>query len=141
LALPESNRPLEFVDGEVVMPPSPSLWHQEILSRLVVALRTWALSAPEPVTVVQAPVDVRFAAGRILQPDAMVFLATLERDLRTPLDRIPEICIEVLSSNRTPAGVVERRSGPGLARVEELEPQILSPLLPGFTFESSDLFG
>jgi hypothetical protein len=39
---------------------------------------------------VQAPLDVRFAAGRILQPDAMVFLAALPRDVTTPLDRIPE---------------------------------------------------
>ena len=45
--------------------------------------------------------DVRFAPDRILQPDAMVFLAALGRDVTSPIQRIPELCIEVLSSNRT----------------------------------------
>lgn len=40
LALPESMRPAELVDGEVVTAPSSSFWHQELLSRLVMALRT-----------------------------------------------------------------------------------------------------
>ena len=39
LALPETTRPAELVDGEVVMPPSPSFWHQELLGRMVAALR------------------------------------------------------------------------------------------------------
>lgn len=163
LALPESTRPMELVDGEVVMAPSPNFWHQELLGRLVVELRSWAALATEPVTVVQAPLDVRFAAGRILQPDAMVFLTKLDREVASPVDRIPELCIEVLSSNRTydritkrflyaeagvqeywmidPAGFIERRSGPGLARSEELTDEIRSPLLPGFVLDVSRLCG
>jgi Uma2 family endonuclease len=162
LALPESMRPAELVDGEVVMAPSPNFWHQELLGRLVAALRAWAATATEPVTVAQAPLDVRFATGRILQPDAMVFLAKLDREAVSPIDRIPEVCIEVLSSNRTydritkrflyaeagvqeywiidPGGFVERRSGPGLARNEELTEEIRSPLLPGFVLELGGLF-
>lgn len=106
--------------------------------------------------------DVRFAPGRILQPDAMVFLATLDRQVAQPLDRIPEICIEVLSSARTydrvtkrflyaeaevveywivdPSGVVEQRSGPGLARGEDRERRLESPLLPGFLLDVGALF-
>lgn len=162
LALPESMRPAELVDGEVVMPPSPSFWHQELLGRLVTALRAWSVAAPIPVTVAQAPLDVRFAAGRILQPDAMVFLAKLDRGAASPLERIPELCIEVLSSNRTydritkrflyaeagvqeywivdPSGFVERRSGPSLVRSEELTDWVRSPLLPGFELDLGRLF-
>ncbi|HVI02664.1 MAG TPA: Uma2 family endonuclease [Enhygromyxa sp.] len=161
LSLPESMRPTELVDGELVMAPSPSFWHQEVLSRLVMALRAWASTRPEPVTVVQAPMDVRFAADRILQPDAMVFLAALERDVASPIRRIPELCIEVLSSNRAydrvtkrfmyaeagvaeywlvdPAGIIERRSGPGLARREEIEARLTSELLPGFELDVGEL--
>jgi Uma2 family endonuclease len=163
LSLPESMRPAELVDGEVILAPSPSFWHQEVLSRLVVMLRAWAATSPSPITVVQAPFDVRFAAGRILQPDAMVFLAALARDVGTPLDRIPELCIEVLSSNRAydrvtkrfiyaeagvaeywivdPAGVVERRTGPGLIRAEEIDDWLTSELLPGFQLSVSELLG
>lgn len=162
LALPESVRPMELVDGEVVMAPSPNFWHQELLGRLVTSLRAWASTAPIPVTVAQAPLDVRFAAGRILQPDAMIFLTKLGREVSSPLDRIPEVCVEVLSSNRTydrvtkrflyaeagvqeywlvdPAGFVERRSGPGLARNEELTQTLTSPLLPGLVLGLASLF-
>jgi Uma2 family endonuclease len=163
LSLPESTRPAELVDGEVILAPSPSFWHQEVLSRLVMMLRAWAATSPSLVTVVQAPFDVRFAAGRILQPDAMVFLAALPRDVGAPLDRIPELCIEVLSTNRAydrvtkrfiyaeagvteywivdPAGVVERRTGPGLIRAEEIVDRLTSELLPGFELSVTDLLG
>ncbi|MFO7567918.1 MAG: Uma2 family endonuclease [Enhygromyxa sp.] len=157
LSLPESVRPTELVDGELVMAPSPSFWHQELLARVVMALRSWAATADTPVTVVQAPMDVRFGPDRILQPDAMVFLQALERDVAAPLDRIPEICIEVLSSNRAydrvtkrfmyaeagvaeywivdPGGVVERRLRPGLVRSELIEDRLTSELLPGFELD------
>lgn len=162
LALPESTRPTELIDGEVVMAPSPSFWHQELLTRVVVALRQWAGTAQGPVTVVQAPMDVRFAPGRILQPDAMIFLASLDRTAAHPLERIPDICIEVLSSNRAydrvtkrflyaeagvaeywivdPSGVVEQRSGPGLARSDERTERLSSPHLPGFSLDVAALF-
>jgi len=162
LALPESMRSTELVDGEVVMAPSGSVWHQELLSRLVMSLRSWAASTPGDVTVVQAPMDVRFALGRILQPDAMVFLAALDRNAAQPLDRIPEICIEVLSNNRTydrvtkrflyaeagvaeywivdPSGLVEQRTGPGLARSDDRTERLESALLAGFSLDVAALF-
>lgn len=162
LSLPETTRPAELVDGEVIMAPSPSFWHQELLARVVTSLRTWATSAPLPTTVVQAPMDVRFGAGRILQPDAMVFLAALDRSASSPIERCPELCIEVLSSHRAydrvtkrflyaeagveeywmvdPAGLIERRAGPGLARSEEIHDVLRSALLPGFELDVSALF-
>lgn len=161
LSLPESTRPAELLDGEIIKAPSPSYWHQELLTRLVVALRAWAKVSALEVSVIQAPMDVRFAADRILQPDAMVLLTTLARDVASPLERIPELCIEVLSTNRAydrvtkrfmyaeagvkeywivdPAGVVERRSGPGLVRVEVLDATLTSELLPGFELDVATL--
>jgi Uma2 family endonuclease len=159
LSLPESLERIELIDGEVIVAPSHIFWHQEVLARLFVALRTWAEGRPD-VTVVQAPLDVRFAPNRILQPDAMVFLSRLERGQPGPIDRIPEICVEVLSTNRVydrvtkrfiygaagvaeywivdPAGFIERRWGPGL--VDEDRPEHLaSPLLPGFSLDVAKL--
>lgn len=162
LALPETMRPAELVEGEVVMPPSPSFWQQELLGRVVTALRSWSATAPISVTVVQGPLDVRFAAGRILQPDAMVFLSKLDRHAASPLDRIPEVCIEVLSSNRIydritkrflyaeagvqeywivdPSGFVERRWGSALAWSEELTDWVRSAILPGLELELARVF-
>ena len=162
LRLPETTRPMELVDGELIVAPSPSLWHQEVLIRLVGSLRTWAADAAGSVTVMQSPLDIRFAPGRILQPDAMVFLEVLPRDIPMPIDRIPAICIEVLSTDRAydrvrkraiyaeagvqeywivdHAGFVERRTGPGLEQVEELSGRLCSALLPGFELNIAELF-
>ena len=162
LRLPESTARIELVDGEVVVSPSPTYWHQEILGRIVVALRAWAGRQKRPVTVGQAPLDVRFGSGRILQPDAFVLFARVARRHEGPIDKIPQLCVEVLSSERLhdrvtkrllyaaagvaeywvvePAGVVERWSGPGLARAEALRRRLTTPLLPGFVLDLRRLF-
>ena len=93
----------------------------------------------------------------------MVFLEALDHDVASPLRRIPELCVEVLSSNRTydrvakrfmyaeagvveywivdPAGIIERRTGAGLARREEIADRLTSELLPGFELDVAELFG
>jgi Uma2 family endonuclease len=156
LSLPESMERIELIDGEVIVSPSPAFWHQEVLRRLVFALGRWAEGRTD-VTVAQAPLDVRFGPDRILQPDAMVFLSRIERTHAGPIDRVPEICVEVLSSNRVydrvtkrflyaaagvseywivdPSGFVERRFGPGLDADEALAERLSSPLLPGFDLD------
>jgi Uma2 family endonuclease len=161
LSMPESMRPAELIDGEVILAPSPSIWHQGVLMRLVFALQTWAATRSSPITIMQAPLDIRFAPGRILQPDAMVFLTTLSLDVAMPLERVPDLCIEVLSNNRVydrvtkrliyaeagvaeywlvdPAGVIEKRTGQGLGRVQECEDRLTSELLPGFELDVAGL--
>ena len=89
----------------------------------------------------------------------MVFQSKLPSDAEMPLDRIPLICIEVLSHNRVhdrvtkryvyaeagvqeywivdPAGVVERRSGAELQE-NELQDALRAPLLPELTSKSAE---
>ena len=162
LALPETTLRQELLDGEVLVPPSPTVWHQELLGRVVTALRGWASETGARATIIQAPIDVRFGPNRILQPDAIVVLDILGRDTATPLTRVPEICIEVLSTDRAydrvtkryvyaeagvqeywivdPAGVIERARGPGFAISEELDDVLESELLPGFQLDVARLF-
>jgi Uma2 family endonuclease len=162
LALPESNQRIELIDGEVVVSPSPSYRHQKVLQRLVIALQSWADHSGSRVTIAQSPLDVRFAPGRILQPDAMVFTEILPDDVAMPIARIPALCIEVLSENRVHdrvtkrylyaeagvreywlldlAGRAERRTGSGLSHVEMLTERLTSPLLPGFSLDLAQLF-
>ncbi len=160
LALPESGEKVELLDGEVVESPSPSFWHQETLRRLLTALGNWADG--RAVTIGQSPLDVRFGEGRILQPDACVFLETIPRDHEGPIDVVPSLCIEVISTNRTydrvtkryvysEAGVaeywvvepdryVERWHGPQLRLREEVRGQLTTPLLDGFDCDLAKLF-
>jgi Uma2 family endonuclease len=161
LSLPESLDRVELLDGEVIVSPSPTFLHQELLRRLVVALSRWAEGRTD-ITVAQAPLDIRFRANRILQPDAMVFLTRLTADQAGPIERIPEICVEILSTNRVydritkrfvygeagvaeywvvePAGFVERWSGPGLGRDEIVRDRLATPLLAGFELDLAALF-
>lgn len=160
LSLPESLEQVELIDGEVIVAPSPAFWHQEVLRRLVLALGRWAEGRAD-VTIAQAPLDVRFAPNRILQPDAMVFLTRIDRAQSGPIDRVPDICIEVLSANRAydrvtkrfvygaagvreywvidPAGFVERWSGSNLGRPETIPDRLLSPLLPDLEIDVAKL--
>lgn len=162
LALPESTQKLELLDGEVVVSPSPTFWHQEILGRLLFSLRQWAAGLSAPVTIGQSPLDVRFQANRILQPDAFILLAAVAPDHQGPIERVPEICIEVLSADRVydrvtkrfiyaqagvheywavdPAGLVERFFGDDLTWVEEIRDRLASPLLAGYELSLADLF-
>jgi Uma2 family endonuclease len=162
LALPESNQHIELVDGDVIVAPTPTYCHQEVLTRIVTSLRNWADAHNATVTIAQSPLDVRFAPSRILQPDAMVFLEVLPLDIPMPINRIPAICIEVLSSDRTydrvtkrylyaeagvqeywivdPTGIVERRSGDALATHELCERELASPLLAGFALDLQRVF-
>ncbi len=157
LSLPESSERVELIDGEVIVAPSPSLWHQELVARFVQSLRAWAAQHDAAFTVAQAPLDVRLGSDRIVQPDAMVFSEALPMDTEGPVDRIPTICIEVLSANRAydrvtkrflyaqagvreyllvePSGIVEQRTGDGLSEVEEVTDVLRSALLPGFEFD------
>jgi Uma2 family endonuclease len=162
LQLPESTAKIELVDGEVVVAPSPSFWHQEVLARMVEALRAWARRQKRPITVGQAPLDVRFGNDRILQPDAFVVFSTTSPRHTGPIAVVPALCVEVLSEDRVhdrvtkrliyadagvreywivePAGIVERRSGAGLASVEEVRGRLTTDLLPGFSLDLRRVF-
>lgn len=162
LALPESNHPTELVDGEVVVAPSPTFLHQKLSKRLLLALETWARASELHLTVAQAPLDIRFGPGRILQPDLMVFRGILSDETPTPITEIPMLCIEILSGNRTydrvtkrylyaeagveeywtvdPSGIIEQRTGPSLAVLKTLSTTLESERLPGFSLQLADLF-
>jgi Uma2 family endonuclease len=162
LRLPESTAKIELLDGEVVMSPSPTYWHQELVGRLLVALRSWANTQRRTVTIGHAPLDVRFAPGRILQPDIFVLFGSIPRRQRGPLMQIPELCIEVLSDDRVhdrvtkrlvyagagvkeywivePAGLVERWTGEGFEHAQRSSTKLSTPLLPGFELDLRRLF-
>lgn len=163
LGMPETVQRSELLDGKVIVPPAPTFGHQRRVVRLCMILEQWATLPSSPnATVGVAPTDIRFAPGRILQPDIFVFLATIPPDAEGPLDRIPDLCIEVLSTNRAydrvtkrylyaeagvreywlvdPASYVEVLTGDGLRSTRFVHDTLRTPLLPGFELEVSSLF-
>ncbi|MEO1172406.1 MAG: Uma2 family endonuclease [Myxococcota bacterium] len=160
LAQPESTERIELIDGEVIVSPSVPFAHQRLVGRLCVALDGWAAENGAEVGI--APLDIRFGPSRILQPDLAVFLGGLPADVEMPLARVPELCIEVLSTNRdydrrtkrlvyadagvvelwlvAPEGQIERWSGEKLAGGERAEDPLRSPVLNGFELPFGVLF-
>jgi len=154
LSLPESTEKVELVDGEVILSPSPSYRHQWILRQVVRALEDWAATQRRDVTVGMAPLDVRFAPGRILQPDAFVLFTRVAPEHMGPIAEIPALCVEVMSSNRAydrmtkrlvyaeagvaelwtieADGAVERWCGERLSEREIPSQYLTTELLPGF---------
>jgi Uma2 family endonuclease len=162
LALPESTNKVELLDGEVIVPPAPTFEHQKLLRRLVAALERWEEASSIAVEICQATLDVRFGAGRILQPDAFVLFGRVPLDHQGPIDQIPALCVEVISGDRAydrvtkraiyanagvqeywtvhPGGLIERWTGPDLMTREEVRETLTTPLLPGFTLDLAQLY-
>ena len=158
LALPETMTKTELFDGELVRQPSPGGEHQHSVGRLHLLLANWAATAMPRAEVWLSPLDVKFAPGRILQPDLLVFLEPLVRPVRMPIDRVPDLCIEVVSTRRVydrvtkrlaygeagvrdywtvvqALGFIERWTGSHLAMREECRDRLMTPLLPGFELD------
>ena len=95
----EDGRRYQVVDGVLVMSPSPSTRHQDVLLELATALK--AFLATQPVgRLFIAPMDVVLVARRpavVLQPD-LVFIAR-GRDIVTPanVQGAPDLVVEILS--------------------------------------------
>lgn len=106
LALPESNQHVELLDGEVYMPPAPSPMHQTVVGRVFREISTWA-DARAPIFVGLAPLDVRLAPNRIVQPDVFVLRNGLT-SLDGPIGQIPDLVVEVLSQNRSHDRITKR---------------------------------
>jgi Uma2 family endonuclease len=166
LALPETVDKVELIDGEVIVAPGPSYFHQEVVARLAARLRAWATAQPEKITVGQAPLDVRFAPGRILQPDLFVVFDRIPFDHEGPIARVPELCVEVLSARPNydrftkrliyaeagveelwtiePGYFAERWTGEGLREVTKVDVKDAtmfgSALLSGFVIDLAALF-
>jgi Uma2 family endonuclease len=160
LSWPESTNKIELIDGLVVRSPAPTWGHQAIAGRIFVRLDHWAEG--RRVTIGHAPCDIRFAPNRILQPDVFVLSGTVPFRMQGPLDRVPGLCIEILSRNAShdrvtkralyaEAGVeelwtvsldgfVERWTGPGLADLETITRTLRTPLLEGFELDVASLF-
>src|SRR6476661_6175527 len=71
--LPESNQPCELWDGELVMSPTPSFFHQEIALGFYRRLFAW-VDAGQLGKVVAAPIDMVLSPHRTVQPD-VAFIA------------------------------------------------------------------
>lgn len=165
LAFPDDGVRREIVQGEVLVTPTPSVRHQEIVFRLSYALEKY-VRADGGGRVFISPLDVRLSDHDVVEPDA-IFVADDRLSIVKEKHMLgsPSLLIEVVSDSRTDrvrkralyarAGVPEywivdpdadRIEVHRLARGRYGKPEILepgdvlaTPLLPGLQLDVAEL--
>jgi Uma2 family endonuclease len=95
-SLPDDGNRYEVVHGELLVTPSPRLWHQEIVGRLHVALRTY-LTHERVGHVLASPADISWDPDVLVQPDVFVAPLAQVRTLDWASVRDLLLVVEVLS--------------------------------------------
>ena len=95
--LPEDRNQYELFDGELVMTPSPSARHQEIVTELANALSNF-VKKESLGKVYVAPLDIIFTEYTVLQPDILfVSQERVNTIVRERIEGAPDLVVEVLS--------------------------------------------
>ena len=95
-ALPETNLPTELWDGELVLSPAPSFFHQEIVDRFHDRLKAW-VRAHRLGKTASAPVDMVLAPRRAVQPDVIFVAHERLGIIGERVEGAADLVVEVLS--------------------------------------------
>ena len=167
-SLPESNLPTELWDGELIISPAPSFFHQEIVARFYKLLDAW-VGQHQLGKVGIAPLDMVLSPRRAVQPDVL-FVANEHLDIiRERVMGAADLVAEIISPDSRRRDRIDKRDryeqhgvreywliDPEAQTVEVLhlvagryqlvgrwrpEEQAHSRLLKGFSVSVSALFG
>jgi Uma2 family endonuclease len=94
--LPDDGNRYEVVYGELLVTPSPRMWHQALVGRLVVALGAYLRTEPVG-EVLTAPADISWGRDVLVQPDVFVVTRGEARTLDWTKVRTPLLIAEILS--------------------------------------------
>jgi Uma2 family endonuclease len=94
--LPEGTR-AQLIDGELVMSPSPTPYHQTILGRINVVFREY-IEARNLGVVFFAPLDVYLGETEVYQPD-LLYISNERLGIigETKIEGAPDLVVEILS--------------------------------------------
>jgi Uma2 family endonuclease len=106
--MPETNLPCELWDGEVIMSPAPSFFHQKIVLHFYRRLHDW-VSTRKLGEVVTAPIDMVLSPHRVTQPDVVFIskarLGIISKAIHGPVD----LAVEVISLGNRQRDRIEKR--------------------------------
>ena len=109
-ALPETGPHYQLIEGELLMSPAPTFYHQDLAGRLFGSLFPF-VSQHRLGKVLFAPLDVILDDENVLQPD-LVFIAVAQSRIIVPegLRGAPALCVEILSpsSSKLHTGIKRR---------------------------------
>ena len=98
LATPESMLPAQLEHGQLMVREAPTIWHQDAVGTLYLALRAHLAESGEGKTWV-APVDVvlDYERSLVVQPDVVVVAAANLSIVTSRINGAPDLVVEVLS--------------------------------------------
>jgi Uma2 family endonuclease len=109
-ALPESVLPTEYIDGEIIMAPSPTIAHQSASRSIFRALDKFVATAAAD-QLFYAPLDVVLPSGDVVQPD-IFFLSGGDAERAKKRGRLrcaPLFVIEILSPGSATLDTITKR--------------------------------
>ena len=106
--LPESNQPCELWDGELVMSPTPSFYHQEIALTFYRALFDW-VQAHQLGKVIAAPIDMVLSPHRVVQPDVLFIAKERLHIIQRVIMGAANLVAEVISLGGRQRDRIEKR--------------------------------
>jgi Uma2 family endonuclease len=110
-SLPESVLPVEYVNGEIIMAPTPVVLHQAVLGNLYYALRVF-VDREGLGRVFSSPLDVVLPTGDVVQPD--IFILTPKQAEKAlvakRVEAVPPFLVEILSPGSVKHDTVTKRA-------------------------------
>lgn len=154
----ETNRKIELIDGELLMPPGPSFRHEDVTAELVMRLRLYAREHGG--VALGSSMDTKLTELDVVQPDVLYLIPEHAQGAERPLTHV-DLAVEVSSPSTRRTDTVRKRDLYERHRIPEYwfvdleadrievrrlegdrypEPLVLgsddlleSPLLPGFS--------
>ncbi|HEX8140571.1 MAG TPA: Uma2 family endonuclease [Pyrinomonadaceae bacterium] len=110
-ALPESVLPTEYINGEIIMAPTPTVPHQTVLRNIFRAVDGF-VQRNALGSVLFSPMDVVLPTGEVVQPD-LFFLTPEEWERQRSAKRIngaPSFAVEILSPGSVRHDAITKRN-------------------------------
>ncbi len=109
-SLPESVLPTEYIDGEIIMPPTPTIPHQRAVLDMASSFRTF-VRQHRLGEIFVSPLDVVLPSGDVVQPD-IFFLNSKQVERAGTASRVedvPPFLVEILSPSSVKHDTVKKR--------------------------------
>jgi Uma2 family endonuclease len=101
---------VEYVNGEIIMAPTPTVLHQKLVVQISYALLTFVKERALG-EIFFAPLDVVLPTGEVVQPD--IFLLTAKQAARAITEKrvyeVPPLAVEILSPSTASHDMITKR--------------------------------
>jgi Uma2 family endonuclease len=98
LSLEEKNTFCEIINGELIMSPSPTPYHQIVLGNLYDILKSYSKNQEKGSTVFFAPLDLFLDDRNVFQPD-LIYISEQNKNIITDrgVEGVPDLIVEIIS--------------------------------------------